>query len=70
MRKQYSFFVDKDLYVAFKRLAKKNNRNVAILLRDFMASYIEQGDDKQISQSTQTTEKVSDDGKQNKDFDA
>lgn len=69
MRKQYSFFVDEDLYVAFKRLAKKNNRNVAILLRDFMASYVEQGDDKQIPQSTQTTEKVGDDGKQNKDLD-
>lgn len=35
-----SVLVDKDLARAFKAIAKANNRNQSILLRDFMQEYV------------------------------
>ena len=42
-----SLRVDKDLLKAFQTIAKNNNRNASMLLRDYMQSYVKkhgQGD--------------------------
>lgn len=42
-----SLRVDRDLLKAFQTIAKENNRNASMLLRDYMASYVKkhgQGD--------------------------
>lgn len=42
-----SLRVDKDLLKSFQTIAKANNRNASMLLRDYMASYVKkhgQGD--------------------------
>jgi predicted transcriptional regulator len=42
-----SLRVDRDLLKAFQTIAKENNRNASMLLRDYMANYVKkhgQGD--------------------------
>lgn len=42
MKRQYSLQLDEQLYYDFKAIANRNNRSVAMLIRDFMMNYVNQ----------------------------